>query len=154
MQIVEQPISGAETIADTSSALAALVNFYSAFNNQDLELMEANWLQSEQASMSNPLGGLKRGWEEIKRVYENIFLGSALVYVEFYGYTIHESEKSFFVVGHERGSVQINNRKLELAIRTSRIYTLHDKQWKQIHHHGSMDDAQLLSRYQRAIIGK
>lgn len=49
--------------------------------------MQANWL--------NPLGGVKRGWPEISGVYENIFNGSAKVYVEYFDYTILEGDDFF-----------------------------------------------------------
>jgi ketosteroid isomerase-like protein len=154
MQISKQPITGAESTKGSSPAIDALTGFYRAFNHQDLELMAANWLQSEEVSMSNPLGGIKRGWDEIKEVYENIFYGSASVYVEFYDYSIHESGSCFFVVGRERGFLNVNNEKVELAIRTTRIYVLHDGSWRQAHHHGSMDNAELLDQYQRTILTK
>lgn len=154
MQIINQPITGAETINDATPAIYALINFYRAFNNQDLLLMEENWLHSEEASMSNPLGGIKRGWSELETVYNNIFHGPASVYVEFYDYSIHESDACFIAVGRERGFLDSNNEKVDLAIRTTRIYTSFNGAWKQIHHHGSMDNAELLSRYQSIILNK
>ena len=60
----------------------------------------------------------------------------------------------FIAVGKERGILETNGKKIELAIRTSRIYQLHDKQWKQIHHHGSMDNPQLLNTYQSTLLNK
>ena len=128
--------------------------FYRAFNKRNFELMQDNWLQSEEASMANPLGGIKRGWDEIKTVYEKIFLGEAKVYVEFYAYSIHAAEGMFVAVGRERGSLSINGETLDLAIRTSRTYRMHNGHWKQLHHHGSMDDAALLAKYQTAVLAK
>jgi hypothetical protein len=116
--------------------------------------MECNWLQTDEASMSNPLGGIKRGWHEIREVYKKIFNGEARVYVEFYNYSIHPTENMFVAVGHERGLLEINKQKIELAIRTSRVYQLHDTQWKQIHHHGSMDTPGLLKTYQDTLLKK
>ena len=156
MQITTQPITGQEspidTASDIASSLAALIEFYTAFNNQNLNLMQTNWLQTDEASMSNPLGGVKRGWVEIESVYSKIFNGPAKVYVEFYDYTINETESMFVAVGRERGSLEINGEIIELAIRTSRIYTRYETRWKQIHHHGSMDNPDLLARYQKAVL--
>ena len=36
-------------------------------------------------------------------------------------------------------------------IRISRIFRRVDGRWRQIHHHGSIDDADLLARYQAAV---
>lgn len=96
-------ITGKEDQGDLSTPYQALVQFYYAFNEGDFETMSANWLQSDEIAMDNPLGGIKRGWDEIRTVYENIFNGPAEVYVEYYDYTIHESPDSFYAVGRERG---------------------------------------------------
>ena len=152
MQTTTQPITGQQEHIDTALAMGALTNFYKAFNNQNFNLMQSNWLQTEEASMSNPLGGIKQGWREIESVYQKIFNGPATVYVEFYDYTIYESDSMFVAVGRERGRLKINNETIELAIRTSRIYTRQEGKWKQIHHHGSMDNADLLARYQETLL--
>lgn len=152
MNIVNSAITGNEVSAEAGSPCSALINFYHAFNQQDYDSMQSNWLQTAAASMSNPLGGIKRGWEEISEVYKKIFSGTATVYVEFYDYSIHTTEDMFIAVGRERGLLQFNNEKIELAIRTSRSYCLHEQQWKQLHHHGSMDDPKKLNHYQSILI--
>lgn len=154
MNIIESAITGGESNNGGVSPFSALVKFYCAFNNRNLELMEANWLQSGEASMSNPLGGVKRGWNDISKVYEKIFSGNARVYVEFFDYSIHPAEGMFIAVGKERGTLTLNNETMELAIRTSRIYRMQDGYWKQLHHHGSMDNASLLAEYQATVLDK
>lgn len=57
----------------------------------------------------------------------------------------------FFVVGRERGEFCLGETRVDLAIRTSRIYRMIDDAWKQVHHHGSIDDPGLLALYQKAI---
>jgi len=114
--------------------------------------MQENWLQTDAASMSNPLGGIKRGWDEIQNVYTKIFSGAASVYVEFYDYTIHSSADMFVAVGRERGTLTFGSELVQLAIRTSRTYVLDDTQWRQLHHHGSIDDAKLLEEYQATLL--
>lgn len=145
-------INGRQMILDDGSALGALLRFYAAFNNRDMQAMKSNWLNTEAASMSNPLGGVKRGWDEISSVYQAIFNGRARVYVEFHDYVIYETATMFCAVGRERGSLQQENQTFELAIRTSRIYCRQQGEWKQLHHHGSMDDAQLLAKYQAILL--
>lgn len=152
MNLINKPITGSEILNETTSPYSALVNFYTAFNNQDFALMKNNWLQTNEASMSNPLGEIKREWKNIKEIYKKIFNGNSHVYVEFYNYTIHTTKDMFIAIGHERGSLEINNSKVDLAIRTSRVYKLHKNQWKQIHHHGSIDNPALLNTYQLALL--
>ncbi|MGI8466868.1 MAG: YybH family protein [Pyrinomonadaceae bacterium] len=116
--------------------------------------MTLNRAQSEEAVMDNLVGKIKRGWEEIKPVYEQIFNSPAQVSVEFYDYSLHQAEDIFYVTGRERGELKIGETVIDLAIRTSRIFKLTGGEWKQIHHHGSIDNPELLARYQQAVKGK
>ena len=154
MKITNQPIKGGEDVKETLSPYSAIVDFYTAFNTQNYQLMEKNWLHTSEASMSNPLGGVKRGWHEINEVYKKIFSNQANVYVEFYDYTIHSTDFMFLTVGRERGSLTVENKQIELAIRTTRIYIKNESAWKQIHHHGSIENPKLLSRYQTTLLEK
>ncbi|MCM0082380.1 nuclear transport factor 2 family protein [Geomonas sp. Red32] len=154
MQRLEQtPVTGREDKAGLSPELAALSGFYEALNGRDIEKMALNWLQSDEAAMDNPLGGIKRGWEEIKSVYQRLFASPSEYWFEFYDYTLHLDGNVFYVVGRERGEFKMAGTVLTMAIRTTRIFTLRDGRWQQVHHHGSIEDPDLLARYQAAVTG-
>lgn len=151
----ERVITGeAEHSLISNNPVAALTQFYHAFNNTDLELMAKNWYQGEEISMSNPLGGLKRGWQSIKPVYVGIFQGKAKVYVEFHDYSIVSTEDMFCAIGRERGYFKLADKKIALAIRTSRTFQRFGDTWQQVHHHGSIDNPELLAEYQQAVLGQ
>lgn len=155
MQPIQNPVTGAEPQNDLTRPEQALAQFYRAFNQRDLGLMKLNWLNTDEAAMDNPLGGIKRGWPEIESVYRNVFEGKARVLVEFFDYTLHVSEGFFYVVGRERGELRAGNGvHLELKIRTSRLFRKIDGLWKQVHHHGSIDDPELLQKYQQLVLKK
>lgn len=154
MEPVQKAITGKEDQEDMLQPYQALVQFYSAFNGRDMNIMSQNWHKSDEIAMDNPLGGIKRGWDEIKEVYEKIFNGPAEVYVEYYDYTIHETKEIFYAVGRERGYFKLGDVEIKLAIRTSRIFKRVKGIWKQVHHHGSIENPDLLKRYQAAVIGK
>ena len=151
MKIISEAITGNELRTNQSSPYEALVEFYDAFNHCKLELMQQNWANSPDIAMDNPLGGILRGWHNIKSVYERIFTGQAKVYVEFYDYSIHEAGNIFYAIGRERGSFEVGEQKIELAIRTSRIYQKMEGRWQQVHHHGSIESPELLSTYQKLV---
>jgi hypothetical protein len=131
---------------DPRSALAA---FYRAFNARDLETMEQLWLGGDEPSMSNPLGGIACGWNEIAALYRRLFEGEARVRVEFDDFQIAGIGNGF--VGRERGTFDRCGETFDLAIRTSRLFRWEPGSWRQLHHHGSMDDPSLLERYQQAV---
>ncbi|MBI5634386.1 MAG: nuclear transport factor 2 family protein [Nitrospirae bacterium] len=152
MQPEQAPITGEEGEGDLKSPFEALVQFYHAFNHRDMKKMADNWAQTGEIAMDNPLGGIRRGWSEIKPVYERIFNGPSRVYVEYYDYTIHETPEMFYAVGRERGYFRVADNELKLAIRTSRIFRKIDNRWKQVHHHGSIDAPELLAQYRAAVL--
>lgn len=154
MDPVQEPITGKEPQGDLSSPYQALVQFYCAFNSRNMQMMSENWAQSDDIAMDNPLGGIKRGWAEIQLVYERIFSGTAEVYVEYFDYTIHETAEMFYAVGRERGYFRLGEEEIKLAIRTSRIFRKVNGRWRQVHHHGSIEDPQLLARYQAAVLDR
>ena len=148
----QTPITGMERKGLLSGPMRALSEFYHAFNTRDLDAMSLNWAQTDEIAMDNPLGGIKRGWKEIRAVYERLFSGPSKVYVEFYDFTVHEAGDLFYVVGRERGEFSQGDAAIKLAIRTSRIFRKLDGEWKQVHHHGSIDDPELLERYRTAVL--
>ena len=154
MKPVDVAITGREKPVGEETAYGALVQFYRAFNTRDILLMAENWEPSENPIMNNPLGGVCRGWPAIRAVYERVFGGPAVVQVEFYDYTIHETPELFYSVGRERGRAHVAGEDIPLAIRTSRIFRRSAGRWQQVHHHGSIDDAGLLARYQAAVRGE
>jgi ketosteroid isomerase-like protein len=147
------PITGREDVVDRSLPIHALSEFYHAFNNRDLDLTARNWDTSDVAVMDNPLGGISRGWPAIRAVYEKLFTGPNRVQVEFWDYSIIETTDCFIAVGRERGTLRTpDGAALELRIRTSRVFRRSaDGEWRQVHHHGSMDDPDLLRAYQSAV---
>ena len=148
--MIQKAITGKETHAEDEKT-NALIDFYTAFNGSDFMLMQNNWYNHKEIAMDNPLGGIKRGWDEIKSIYQRIFTGQAKVYVEFYDYSIIELEGGFCAVGRERGFVQVGEKQLDLEIRTSRVYKLINGAYKQVHHHGSIETPELLKEYQDLV---
>ena len=151
---IQEPITGREELGDLSKPTQALAQFYRAINTRDLDLMSQNWSQGDEAVMDNPVGGIKRGWPEIRKVYQHLFQGQAKFSFEFYDYTLYEAGDIFYVVGRERGKYEIGEVKLDLKIRTTRVFRKIDGRWRQVHHHGSIDDPESLKAFQKAVLGE
>ncbi len=145
------PVTGREEQIDPREPLGALREFYRAFNTRDLTLMERNWLSSDEVSIAHPVGGIRRGWPDIRQIYRRIFDASATLTVEFRDYTVHPLGGVFYAVGREHGLVQGENLSLELKFRTSRLFRYSRGRWRQVHHHGSIENPEHLLRYQAAI---
>lgn len=147
-------INGSERATGSEGAFDALIGFYRAFNQRDLAAMAQNWLDGDEPSMDNPIGGIRRGWPEIRGGYERLFQGPARVHVEFHDFTAQAGDGFHLFVGRERGTCEADGTTVALRIRTSRLFVKRDGAWRQLHHHGSIEEAQLLADYQRLIFGK
>lgn len=136
-------------------ARAALETFYHAFNERSLEVFEAVWAPKELISLNNPLGGIVRGLDDIRALYRRIFEGPAQVWVELHDIVEYVSEISVVFTGRERGEFIRDGSAVLLAIRTSRVFQYFGPElgWRQVHHHGSIDDPEALAQYQRAVRG-
>jgi hypothetical protein len=134
-------------------ALACLETFYFSFNNKDIETFRKVWLDHELIQLNNPLGGIMRGIKPINELYKKIFTGEATVWVEFSDIVLYHSNNTATFAGREKGEFSLNGQTIDLQIRTTRFLTFSEdeKQWFQIHHHGSIDNADLLKRYQDAL---
>lgn len=144
-------ITGKEEHYDVTTPLGALIEFYKAFNTQNTKLMTTNWSSESTIIMANPIGGFKVGYESIFEGYEKIFNSGAHVYVEYYDFTLFEDAHSFCVTGKERGHFYKADKKIPLAIRTTRFYQKQKGRFHQLHHHGSIDIPSELDNYQRTI---
>jgi SnoaL-like domain len=146
-------ITGREPEIDPATPEGALMDFYRAFNGRDLAGLEKNWMDGEQPVMDNPIGDITRGWPAIRAVYERLVSGDGRVSVEFHDFSIVESKNAFVAIGRERGHFVRGETRIALAIRTSRWFGHDGERFRQIHHHGSIDDPELLRRYQTAVRG-
>jgi len=152
--MIPAAIHGKGAAFDLRSPFGALTSFYLAFNNRNLLGMESVWLGGQEPSMDNPIGGIRRGWAEIKAGYETLFSGNARVEAEFHDYTIQEFGSVALAIGRERGWCESPAGKMTLAIRTSRIFVRTNEGWKQLHHHGSVEYPAMLEQYQKLLFGR
>jgi hypothetical protein len=146
-------INGTETAQEDGSALDALIRFYRAFNAGNLKGLEKVWLGGSDPSMDNPIGGIRRGWDQIADGYSKLFEGQAKVQVTFHDFTSQGGEEWHLFVGRERGICRRGTETLDVAFRTTRWFVRNEGGWRQLHHHGSVEDPQMLAAYQKLIFG-
>jgi ketosteroid isomerase-like protein len=151
MKPVREPITGSEELGDLSQPRQALTQFYRAFNARDLKMMDENFAHSDEVAIDNPLGAIRRGADQPLKMYEAVFNSPADVHVEFWDYTIHGTGEVFWAVGRERGTYREGTVVKGLDIRTTRIFQKIEGRWRQMHHHGSIEDARMLGDYQNAV---
>ena len=146
-------ITGRETQSGSGDALDALIGFYSAFNARDLAGLAANWEQGDAPSMDNPMGGIRRGLQSISEGYLKLFGGPAIVQVTFHDFTSQGGDDWHLFVGREKGTCITPELKMAIRFRTTRWFTRRGGVWRQLHHHGSIEEPGMLAAYQKTILG-
>jgi hypothetical protein len=146
-------VNGGERKRGDGSSLDALIEFYRAFNAGDLAGLEEVWLGGSEPSMDNPIGGIRRGWDQIVDGYSKLFKGQAKVHVTCHNFTSQGADDWHLFVGRERGVCRTAKETLDVAFRTTRWFVRRDGGWRQLHHHGSVEDPKMLADYQRLIFG-
>ena len=142
------PETGREGV---EGARAALETFYYALNNQDAATLEAVWAGDPSVVLYNPLGGIVRGRGAIGDLYRKVFDSGRGVQVSFGDVVECVGPDHAVFVGRETGSYTgVDGTQVPLHIRTSR-YFRRDGEWRQCHHHGSIDDPDALAAYQSAL---
>lgn len=145
MSSISEQIFGTETGHDPGGPLAALIAFYRGFNARDLDSLAGTWLDGADPSMSNPIGGLRRGWPSIREGYARLFQGPARVTVAFHDFTMQGDDRACLFVGREKGRCAWPGGEITLRIRTTRWFVHRNGTWRQLHHHGSIEEPALLA---------
>jgi ketosteroid isomerase-like protein len=137
-----------------AGARAALESFYYALNNRDSQALRDDWTDHPLAQLNNPLGGILRGGDAIAELYDRIFNGPVRVEVTFSSIVEYPDDRHVVFAGRESGTYTgPDGTRMPIEIRTTRYFRYEDGAWRQFHHHGSIDDAEALAEYQRAVSG-
>lgn len=139
----------------TEGAMAALETFYHALNTRSLNLFHQIWLDHTLIQLNNPVGGIMRGARSIGDLYARLFEGPVRVQAELYDIVAYSTPNMVVFAGRERGSYERDGKMYPLDFRTSRIFLYAPDQggWRQVHHHGSIDDPDRLTHYRQTIFG-
>ena len=135
-------------------ARAALESFYYALNNRDIAVLRADWANDPLVQLNNPVGGIIRGADGVAALYEKVFAGELNLKITFGDVIAYVGDGHAVFAGREVGSyTTADGTVVPLEIRTSRYFRYEEGRWRQYHHHGSIDDADLLRAYQRTVRG-
>jgi hypothetical protein len=140
-------------------ARAALETFYHAFNTRSLDLLRQIWADDPLVQLGSPVGGIVRGSAEIAALYERGFSGPARVQTVLEDIVAYVTPDLVVFTGRERGTYTHDSEHEAMSelseIRSICIFRFIAELggWRQVYHHVSLDDADQLARYQRAVRG-
>jgi ketosteroid isomerase-like protein len=144
----------AETVKHSADgAIAALETFYFALNNADLDVLAEIFSDDDLTQVDNPVGGIVRSGPAIVELYRHLFASGLHLSVTFTDVATYWTPDAAMFAGRERGQyTNPEGEQVPTEFRTSRYFTWHPRheRWRQIHHHGSVDDPIALHDYQMA----
>ena len=112
--------------------------FYGALNDVlagDATSMEGLWSHADDITYMSPFGELLVGWEPIRQSWQaqaDQRLGGGVQPEDLHHYS---SDGLGFVVGFERGQVEIDGATVPVDIRATSMYRIEDGHWAMIGHH-------------------
>lgn len=153
-------------LADTAmlgieGARAALETFYYAFNTRSPDLYQRIWADDPLVQVGSPVGGMVRGSATIAALAERMLSGPVRARVQ----TVLEDIVAYVTpelvvfTGREHGTYTPDSEHEAMSelpnVRSICIFRFITEQggWRQVYHSVSIDDADQLARYQRAVRG-
>lgn len=157
-------------LADTAvpgiaGARAALETFYYAFNTRLPDLYRQIWADDPLVQVGSPVGGMVRGSATIAALAERMLSGPARIRTVLEDIVAYVTPEMVVFAGREHGTYTGTNTSdsdgehhamPELPdVRSICIFRFIAAQggWRQVYHSVSVDDADQLARFQRAVRG-
>ena len=112
--------------------------FYSALNDLlggDVEPMTELWSHADDVTYMSPFGELLVGWDAVRASWDaqaDQRLGGRVEPEDLHQFS---SDGLGFVVGFERGAVEVDGKSTPVDIRATSMYRVEDGRWLMIGHH-------------------
>ncbi|HEX6799951.1 MAG TPA: nuclear transport factor 2 family protein [Ktedonobacterales bacterium] len=146
-----------------AGARAALETFYYAFNTRSPDLYQQIWADDPLVQLGSPVGGLVRGSATIAALSGRMLSGPARIQTALEDIVAYLTPDLVVFTGQEHGTYTGTGRPdseheamPELPdVRSICIFRFIAEQggWRQVYHSISVDDADQLARFQRAVRG-
>ncbi|NET03946.1 MAG: nuclear transport factor 2 family protein [Symploca sp. SIO2B6] len=123
--------------SDKEAVLAANVDFYRAFSNQDLSSMSLLWWQGSTSLCIHPGSQVLTGWEEIRASWESIFRNTDSMEIDIEVIKIEIDQALAYIIVREIVLQSSRGRKLKAQSIATNLFQKMAQKWYLVHHHGS-----------------
>ncbi len=122
---------------EIAEAEEANARFYRAFEQLDLEEMEAVWAKGEHVKCVHPGWGLLQGWEAVRASWETIFKNTAEIRFSISDVDVHVEGNVARVTCTENILSQVRGNISVTTVLATNLFERQDNTWLMIHHHAS-----------------
>lgn len=153
----EQNLLADTAVPGIAGARAALETFYYAFNTRSVGLYQQIWADDPLVQVYSPVAGMVRGTATIAALAQRISSGSMRIQTVLEDIVAYVTPELVVFTGREHGAYTQGSEHDAMSApvegRSICVFRFVAEQggWRQVYHHVSLDDADQLARYQRAV---
>jgi hypothetical protein len=155
----EQNLLADTAIPGIEGARAALETFYFAFNTRSANLYQQIWADDPLVQVYSPVAGMVRGSDNIALFAQRGLSGPTQIQTVVEDIVAYVTPELVVFTGREHG-VYTQGGEHEAPAEPAESHSIcvfrfiaQQGGWRQVYHHVSLDDADQLARFQRAVRG-
>ena len=127
----------AQEASEADEVKAANLRFYDAFSGLDMKAMEQAWEQSERVLCTHPGWPVLRGWERVRKSWEDIFYNTTLMHFTITDANVVVQGDCAWINCVENITSVVDGRAANFAVQATNIFSKGENGWTIVHHHAS-----------------
>lgn len=112
-------------------------DFYRAFENLDIDRMEAVWAKDAEIQCGHPGWRILRGWDPVMESWREIFTNTPQIRFHLSDMSVEVRGDLAWVTLYENLNSSVEGQAVAAVILTTNIFRKGGDGWRMIHHHGS-----------------
>ena len=133
-EVPEKPVRRASAVSPKESVLTVNEAFYRAVEDRDIGSIARIWANDDSVRCTQPNAVLLRGWEEVRRGFEQLFSADRPHRIELTQVYAEESDALAFVSLVEQVAMPQSSRPRREHVATNLFRNI-GGQWRMIYHH-------------------
>ena len=127
----------AQEAPDVEEVKAANLQFYEAFSSLEINGMDQVWEQSKRVLCTHPGWPVLRGWERVRKSWEDIFNDTTLMHFNITDANVVVQGDCAWVNCVENITSVVDARAANFAVQATNIFSRGEDGWRVVHHHAS-----------------
>jgi ketosteroid isomerase-like protein len=123
--------------AEEQAVAQANEDFYRAFENLDMERMEAVWAKDVEVQCGHPGWRILRGWDPVMESWRQIFANTPKISFRLTDVSVEVRGELAWITLYENLNSSVEGQPVAALILTTNIFRKGGDGWRMIHHHGS-----------------
>jgi ketosteroid isomerase-like protein len=123
--------------AEEQAVARANESFYRAFENLDMQQMEAVWAKDGEVQCGHPGWRILRGWGPVMESWRQIFENTPQISFRLSDVCVQVRGELAWITLYENLNSSVEGQPVAAVILTTNIFRKGSDGWRMLHHHGS-----------------